>query len=153
MGEEADRLIDDGASDTDYDDWGQEAMRFELYPSLRRQEMVKKAAKKRVRGTVAPKAKTTSRFGEFELMLQSIVETFPGDPTTPGVSLAWLPDKQKFYGSITRFHRGMAEDRYTVYTHMADSPIEVLSALIEAWKRHVAPPSKKATERLLKFRK
>lgn len=198
MGDEADRNMDDGEAslysglDDYYDEYGQEAMRFEEFTPeprpLRRGRTMpikkakpgrKPAAKKRTTvvaqfcgdcGTKLDKNECCPRcrremsaqgkarpvrslVGEFELVLQSITETFPSDPTTPGISLAWLPNKQEFYGSIVRFRGYNAENRYAVYKAQGANPVMVLQALIDAWLKHVAPPSRNATERLLKIRK
>lgn len=160
MGEYAELAIDAGLDD--YDDYGQEAMRFEQWEAAKgnrplrrgRSMATKKSTRKPGRKPVVKQpTPRASLIGQFELMLQSITETYPNDPTTPGVSLAWLPDKQHFYGSIVRFNGTLAANRYVVFKATGENPVVVLQALIDAWLKHIAPVTRNATEALLKFHK
>lgn len=85
---------------------------------------------------------------KLELLLQSIVELFPNDPTTPGVSLAWLPRESCFYISITRFHKSYAENRYTIFKWKGDRLATGFTELAKFWKRQIN--STNATEQLKK---
>ena len=66
----------------------------------------------------------------LRLALQAITELYPSDRTTPGLVLAWLPDKKQFYASFARYQDGQ---KLIVAAAYADTLSEVLPALVESW--------------------
>jgi hypothetical protein len=110
------------------------------------------AAKKRSAAKKAAAPKRTAKLNRVELLLQSITEKFPTDPTGPGVSLAWLADRKVFYASIVRFGERYAGSRRVVYSFESPSAFDALGRLLAAWENYVKPPTR-ATEELLRFGK
>lgn len=84
----------------------------------------------------------------FDLLLRSLTEQYPDDPTIPGVSLAYIPRLKQFYGSIVRFRSTFAKDRYVILKAFGDDSVEVLSDLLTQWREHITLPTTVATDQL-----
>ena len=54
------------------------------------------------------------RFSQ-DLLLRAIAANWPEDKSTAGLTLAWLPDKQCFYGAIVRYEGYQGANKQVVY--------------------------------------
>jgi hypothetical protein len=125
-----------------------------VYAPLKEGERVSPAIKKPKKRVAAKKAAPKPEKhepNELELLLKSIVEEFPNDPTGPGVSLAWLDNEKVFYCSIVRFGDKYANNRRVVYAYRSPYIFDAMARLLEAWKVYTRP-ARSATEQLLKFK-
>jgi hypothetical protein len=77
---------------------------------------------------------------EFDLMLQSITELYPNDPTNPGLAIAWLPSSRTFYASVHRFRGRMGNEPYTVFKGYGPTAFHCMRELLDKWSRHINPP-------------
>jgi hypothetical protein len=76
---------------------------------------------------------------QLDLTLKSITELYPTDPTMPGMSLAWLPDKQLYYASIVRFRENYGGSRQVIYKAYGPSIFTCILQMLEAWRNHIKP--------------
>jgi hypothetical protein len=75
-----------------------------------------------------------------ELFLKALTEYYNSDRLAPGIVVAWLPEKQTFYASVTRFPSiGHHHKEVVVKVEDAESAAVALDKLAEKWKSKVAP--------------
>lgn len=76
------------------------------------------------------------------VFLQALAAMYPKDKLTAGITLAWLPDKQKFYGSVCRYPAEAFQRppyREVIVTVLADSPEKVMQELAKGWHGKTQP--------------
>ena len=76
------------------------------------------------------------------IFLQALAAMYPKDKLTAGVTLAWLPQEKKFYGSVCRYPEGcFARPPYkeVIVAVKEDSPQEVLEQLAQGWHSKTQP--------------
>ena len=101
---------------------------------------------------MAAKRKVTRKIevSKVDLIVRSISEFYPNDPTSAGIAIAYLRSKQCFYGSIRRFRGQYGEDPYIVYKTYQSSVSNVLEDLLIFWKSQIVV-EQSATEHLRKM--
>lgn len=106
----------------------------------------KSAPKKRVFKSKGAKPQPSAD-NKLELFLQSLSEQFSKDPTFPGITISYLPQVNKFYGSINRYNSQYGKDRVNLITTQADTLVEVFKNLAAFWKSKYIPTTE-ATNKL-----
>jgi hypothetical protein len=76
--------------------------------------------------------------GKLDLFLQSLHETYPNDPTRPGIGLAWIPDNGgKFTGAIYRYTANWGQGKYPVVRVEDAKATGVLTKLLHSHLSHI----------------
>jgi hypothetical protein len=116
--------------------------------------MARKTVKKKKPSVKRVKRAATSIVApdvEFDLMLQSITELYPNDPTTPGLAISWLPQSRTFYASVHRFHAKHGDSPYVMFKAYGPTAFHCMRELLDKWSRHINPPMN-ATQSLRSLR-
>jgi hypothetical protein len=118
----------------------------------RKRTKVKAKAKAKVATTAprTPKTPKTPKAHKLELLLKSIVERFPNDPTAPGLAIAWLPDEKQFYISIRRFGGPFGAQPRVFIAVRNPTLLEAMTELVAKYKAEINQRS--ATEEFLRLR-
>jgi hypothetical protein len=112
--------------------------KFGVHP-LRGQQPLE-VVKKFMPVKVAKKEKSVLAKNTAETFLKALTEYYANDRLAPGLVLAWLPDKNVWYGSVCRYEHGTK----TIVTRIerTDSLANVLKNLVGAWRKSIARPDK-----------
>ena len=92
----------------------------------------------------------TPKAHKLELLLKSIVERFPNDPTAPGLAIAWLPDEKQFYISIRRFGGPFGAQPRVFIAVRNSTLLDAMTELVAKYRAEVNQRS--ATEEFLRLR-
>ncbi len=71
-------------------------------------------------------------------MLKTVAAAFPDDPSTAGVVVAWLSDKEVFYASVVRYSDRFGKGKYV---HSAATSVDLASALSAIQEGFVCGPT------------
>lgn len=92
---------------------------------------------------LSPKPRNTKQSLSLEqkldLLVRSIVEEFPNDPTFPKLGFSFLPNCNQFYISIIRYKDTFGRGGYVVLKAQTDSFEEGLELILSSWKRRLQP--------------
>jgi hypothetical protein len=148
MGDMADDLINDlMESDWIYgSDWE------ETMPTKKRVKKTTPTPKKAVkkpRTKAMPRARATPKAAKLELLLKSITEHYPKDPSAPGLAIAALPGG-KFYVAIRRFKGYGGTQPEVVDSTSADTLLEAMNKISDNWRSWLMKTT--ATEEFLRLR-
>lgn len=75
-------------------------------------------------------SKTVHTIGLF---LKAVSELYRLDPTTPGLSLAWLPDKKVYYASFCRYEARLGENKQVMTNSTSITIDEAITKLAQNW--------------------
>lgn len=86
---------------------------------------------KRTKRSVA----ATATLATLETFLKALPEAYPNDRTTPGLSVAFLPQTSMFYASVVRYDGYGGQGKTVLAKNQGDTLQEALSGLAKVWVR------------------
>lgn len=84
------------------------------------------------------------------LLIKSICEYYPNDPSMPGVLVSYLPGMQMYYVSLVRYREIYGKNPYSVMNVKNENLIDALNEFVQTWKNKIQP-SKQAIESFLRL--
>ncbi len=86
----------------------------------------------------------------IQLLIRSICEKYPNDPSMPGIVLSWLPGMKMYYVSITRYAALYGNGAKSICSAKSESLINALNKVVTLWRNKVSPQANQ-TELFLKW--
>lgn len=87
----------------------------------------------------------------LELLIRSICEFYPNDPSMPQVEITYLPGLQMYWVGVRRFKEVFGKAPFTVMSVKNESLVEALNEFSRLWRNKLQPKyNTTATEEFLK---